>query len=200
MITSVQIQQHIDQKTKPLGALGVLEDLAAQLAHIQQTLHPQITDPQVMVCAADHGIAAQGVSAFPQAVTQQMVLNMLAGGAAINVFAQTHGVAVQVIDAGVVASTDHPKLIQRRMGAGTQDFSKTWAMNTNTAQAALDAGAELVRKLPGNTVAFGEMGIANTSSAAVLLHHFAKTPWPAAVGRGTGLDDAQLAHKQAVLS
>jgi nicotinate-nucleotide--dimethylbenzimidazole phosphoribosyltransferase len=197
---AARLQHKIDQKTKPLGALGQLETLALQLGLIQRSEAITFQSPQMVVFAADHGIASEGVSAFPQAVTVQMVGNMLAGGAAINVFARQHGFALQVVDAGVAADlTDHPQLQQRKIAPGTQNICEKPAMSLAQAHAALQAGMAVMQGLPGNVVAFGEMGIANTSPAALLLARLAGLPVSDVVGRGTGLDDAQLAHKQAVL-
>ena len=195
-----RLQHKIDQKTKPLGALGQLEALALQLGLIQRSEAITFESPQMVVFAADHGIASEGVSAFPQAVTVQMVGNMLAGGAAINVFARQHGFALQVVDAGVAADlADHPQLQQRKIAPGTRNICETPAMSLAQAHAALQAGMDVMRGLSGNVVAFGEMGIANTSPAALLLARLADLPINDVVGRGTGLDDTQLAHKQAVL-
>lgn len=195
-----RLQHKIDQKTKPQGALGQLEHLALQIGLIQRSDTLRFNAPQMVVFAADHGIASEGVSAFPQAVTVQMVGNMLAGGAAINVFARQHGFALQVVDAGVAADlAPHPQLQQRKIAAGTQNICAGPAMSPDQAAQALQAGMAVVRELPGNVVAFGEMGIANTSAAALLLARLADQPIKDVVGRGTGLDDKQLAHKQAVL-
>ncbi|WP_341911829.1 nicotinate-nucleotide--dimethylbenzimidazole phosphoribosyltransferase [Polaromonas sp. YR568] len=198
---AARLQHKIDQKTKPLGALGQLEALALQLGLIQHSEAITFQSPQMVVFAADHGIAGEGVSAFPQAVTVQMVGNMLAGGAAINVFARQHGFALQVVDAGVAADLpDHPQLQQRKIAPGTHNLCEGPAMSLAQVHAALQAGMDVLRGLPGNVVAFGEMGIANTSPAALLLARLAGRPISEVVGRGTGLDDAQLAHKQAVLT
>lgn len=197
---AARLQHKIDQKTKPQGALGRLESLALQLGLIQRSETISFDSPQMVVFAADHGIASEGVSAFPQAVTVQMVGNMLAGGAAINVFARQHGLALQVVDAGVAADlADHPQLQQRKLAPGTQNMCEGPAMSLAQAHAALQAGMDVVRELPGNVVAFGEMGIANTSAAALLLARLANLPIKDVTGRGTGLDDTQLQHKQAVL-
>ena len=198
---AARLQHKIDQKTKPQGALGQLERLALQIGLIQRSDSLKFDTPQLVVFAADHGIAAEGVSAYPQAVTLQMVGNMLAGGAAINVFARQHGFALQVVDAGVAGDlADHPQLLKRKIGAGTHNSCTGPAMSLAQASQALQAGMAVVRGLPGNVMAFGEMGIANTSAAALLLARLAGLPLDAVVGRGTGLDDAQLAHKQAVLA
>jgi nicotinate-nucleotide--dimethylbenzimidazole phosphoribosyltransferase len=195
-----RLQHKIDQKTKPQGALGQLERLALQIGLIQRSDTLRFEAPQMVVFAADHGIASEGVSAFPQAVTVQMVGNMLAGGAAINVFARQHGFALQVVDAGVAADlADHPQLQQRKLAPGTQNMCEGPAMSLAQAHEALEAGMAVVRELPGNVVAFGEMGIANTSAAALLLARLASLPIKEVTGRGTGLDDTELQHKQAVL-
>ena len=195
-----RLQHRIDNKTKPLGALGRLESIVLQLGLIQQAETIRFFEPQMVVFAADHGIAAEGVSAFPQAVTVQMVANMLAGGAAINVLARQHDFALHVVDAGVAADLeDHPQLIKRKIAQGTQNISHAPAMTDAQLDAALQAGAGIVTGLPGNVVAFGEMGIANTSPAALLLNRLAGVPLDEAIGRGTGLNDAQLTHKTRVL-
>ncbi len=196
-----RLRHKIDHKTKPMGALGLLEDLALQLGLIQRSESPALHQPQMVVFAADHGIAAEGVSAFPQAVTVQMVGNMLAGGAAINVFARQHGFALQVVDAGVAADLPaHPQLLPRKIAYGTKNLLREPAMSLAEAQAALTAGMQVMQALPGNVVAFGEMGIANTSPAALLLARLAGTSIEDATGRGTGLDNQQLLHKQGVLT
>lgn len=196
-----RLQHKIDHKTKPLGALGQLEDLALQLGLIQRSEVIAFENQQMVVFAADHGIAAEGVSAFPQAVTTQMVGNMLAGGAAINVLARQHGFALQVVDAGVASDlADHPSLVNRKIAHGTQNICIAPAMTQAQLGAALQAGFDTVKGLPGNVVAFGEMGIANTSPAALLLHRLAGISLEDATGRGTGLSDPQLLHKQQILA
>ena len=198
---STQLQHTIDHKTKPLGALGQLEHLGLQLGLIQRSDRLTFDQPQMLVFAADHGVAAEGVSAFPQAVTMQMVANMLAGGAAINVLARQHGFALHVVDAGVAGKlANHPQLIQRSIAQGTHNLASGPAMTAQQVHAALQAGADVLASLPGNVLALGDMGIANTSSAALLLHRLAGVPIQDATGRGTGLTDPQLLHKQTVLS
>ena len=198
---AARLQHKIDHKTKPLGALGQLENLALQLGLIQRSETLVFDAPQMLVFAADHGVATEGVSAFPQAVTMQMVGNMLAGGAAINVLARQHGFALQVVDAGVASDLpDHPQLIKRKIAHGTHNLATGPAMTAHQLNAALQAGSDVLAALPGNVVAFGEMGIANTSPAALLLHRLAGVSIDDATGRGTGLTDPQLAHKQSVLS
>jgi len=200
-LLAARLQHTIDHKTKPLGALGQLEKMALQLGLIQRSEVLAFDAPQILVFAADHGIAAEGVSAFPQAVTMQMVANMLAGGAAINVLARQHGFALQVVDAGVASDLpDHPQLIKRKIAHGTHNLARGPAMTAHQCHAALQAGADVLASRPGNVVAFGDMGIANTSPAALLLHRLAGVSIDDATGRGTGLTDPQLLHKQAVLS
>jgi nicotinate-nucleotide--dimethylbenzimidazole phosphoribosyltransferase len=195
-----KLRHKIDNKTKPQGALGQLEDLALQLGLIQRNDVVTFNEPQMLVFAADHGIAAEGVSAYPQAVTVQMVANMLAGGAAVNVLARQHGFALHVVDAGIAADLeDHPVLIKRKIDHGTKNICKAPAMSEDQLHEALEAGADIMKSLPGNVVAFGEMGIANTSSAALVLHRLTDTPLKDATGRGTGLTDTQLQHKRKVL-
>lgn len=191
----------IDGKTKPRGALGRIEALAAQIARVQRSLAPRMAAASLTIFAADHGIAAEGVSAYPQAVTRQMVLNFLAGGAAANVFAATLGVPVQVVDAGVAgAPIDDPRLVSRRIGPGTQSFLRGPAMSPGDCARALAAGRGLGAATAGEAAAFGEMGIGNTASAAVLAHKLTGIDLAPLVGRGTGLDDAALARKRAILA
>ncbi|MHB1199327.1 MAG: nicotinate-nucleotide--dimethylbenzimidazole phosphoribosyltransferase [Polaromonas sp.] len=198
---AARLQHRIDHKTKPPGALGLLEGLALQLGLIQRVQAIALQDPQMVVFAADHGIAAEGVSAYPQTVTLQMVGNMLAGGAAINVFARQHGFALHIVDSGVASDLPaHPQLLRRKIAPGTRNLCNEPAMSRAEAHAALKAGMAVMQALPGNVVAFGEMGIANTSAAALLLARLTGTRIADASGRGTGLNDEQLRHKQAVLT
>ena len=198
---SARIRHTIDTKTKPLGALGRIEALAEQIALVQGTTAPVMSACTLTIFAADHGIAHAGVSAFPQVVTGQMVLNFLAGGAAANVFAAVNGVGLQVVDAGVAgAPIAHPGLIDRRIAAGTANFLDAPAMSAAQARAALAHGAEIARTASGEALAFGEMGIANTATAAALAHKLTGLPLADLVGRGTGLDDAGVQHKLDVLT
>ena len=197
---AAQVQHRIDHLTKPLGALGRLEALALQMALVQGSATPQLLQPQLVVFAADHGIAAQGVSAYPQAVTVQMVANMLAGGAAVSVLARQHGLALTVVDCGVAADlAPQPGLVVAKVRAGTADASQGEAMSVAECAAALAAGRRLLQALPGNVLLLGEMGIANTSAAAMLMCRLTGLPLPQCAGRGTGLDDAGLQRKLRVL-
>ena len=201
------LRYKLDNKTKPIGALGKLESLARQIGLIQRSTTLCFEQPQMVVFAADHGISDEGVSAYPQAVTVQMVLNMMRGGAAVNVLARQHGFGMTVVDAGVAsaipdvpeAPADAPNLLRRKIGFGTRNMARGQAMTGAQALSALGAGMDVVNHLPGNVIAFGEMGIGNTSSAALLLSRFCSVQLDDAVGRGTGLNDAQLDHKQRVL-
>ncbi len=199
-----RLQHTIDFKTKPQGALGQLEALALQLGCIQRNDKIVFNAPQMVVFAGDHGITAEGVSAFPQAVTQQMVANMLSGGAAVNVFARQHGFAVTVVDAGVAADLPahpqpHAQFINRKIAPGTCNSATQPAMTASQASAALQAGMDVVRSLPGNVLALGEMGIGNTSSAALIFALLSGQSVAAVAGRGTGVDDAQMQTKLAAL-
>lgn len=197
------LRHQIDQKTKPLGALGKLEHLALQIGLIQQSLTPQLSRPTMLVFAGDHGIANSGVSPYPQAVTAQMVLNFLAGGAAINVFCKQNGFKLRVVDAGVNHVFDtHPDLIHAKIGMGTVNFLSASAMITTACEQALTYGKSLVEQeiaQGSNVLAFGEMGIGNTSSASCIMSVLCNFPIESCVGRGTGLDDAGLAQKTATL-
>jgi nicotinate-nucleotide--dimethylbenzimidazole phosphoribosyltransferase len=203
----------IDQKTKPLGSLGRLEALAQQIGAIQGTLRPSLASPAVLVFAGDHGLTEEGVSLYPQAVTAQMVLNFLRGGAAISVFARQHGLALHVIDAGVAAAEPFAwKHIQdaklhlhakSRIRPGTRNALHEPAMTNEELDGALGVGDALVSQLSAegsNAVLFGEMGIGNTSAAALLMSALFDLPVAQCVGRGTGLDDAGIARKIDVLA
>ena len=200
---AVALQQKIDQKTKPLGALGQLEVVAKKIGLIQQCLDPQFNQPHMLVFAGDHGAAKAGVSAYPQDVTWQMVENFLAGGAAINVFARQNRLYLSVIDAGV-AHDFGPRagLIDAKVAPGTANYIEQPAMTTGQCATAIARGAEFVRNLAVNgcnVVGFGEMGIGNTASASLITHCLTGAALADCVGRGTGLDDAGLARKQALL-
>ena len=201
---SADLQHKIDQKTKPLGALGRLETLALQLGLIQRSLSPKLVNPYVLVCAGDHGAAKAGVSAFPQEVTWQMVENFLAGGAAINVFARQSGMTLVVADAGV-AHEFGPRdgLVDAKVGAGgTANYLDGAAMSEAECATAMHHGARLVREFTAagcNVLGFGEMGIGNTAAASLLTHCITGLPLADCVGRGTGLDDAGLERKRALL-
>ena len=197
------LQNKIDRKTKPLGALGLLEKTAKKIGMAQQTLTPQLNNPQMLVFAGDHGAAKAGVSAYPQDVTWQMVENFLAGGAAINVFARQNGLGLSVVDAGVAHDFgQRAGLIDAKVAAGTANYIEQAAMTPAQCAQAIQNGAAIVRQLAAkgcNVVGFGEMGIGNTASASLITHCLTGLPLAECVGRGTGLDDAGLARKQDLL-
>lgn len=196
-----QLQQIIDLKTKPLGALGRLETLALQLGMIQGTLTPHIHQPQIRVFAADHGLTKHGTSAYPSAVTAQMVYNFLQGGAAINVLARQHSIELKVVDAGVDTDFEHhPQLLNYKVRHGSRDALTEPAMTEAECLAALENGMKVVEGLAGNLLIVGEMGIGNTSAASLLLARLGDVPIADCIGRGTGLDDAGLQHKTDVLT
>ena len=198
------LQAKIDQKTKPLGALGQLEKLAKMVGLIQQSLTPSLSNPQMLVFAGDHGAAKAGVSAFPQDVTWQMVENFLAGGAAINVFARQNGLALRVVDAGVAHDFGGPRdgLIDLKVAPGTANYIEQAAMSAEQCQQAIEQGAGVILGLAAagcNVVGFGEMGIGNTASASLITHCLTGVSLADCVGRGTGLDDSGLNRKRALL-
>ncbi|MDO5288088.1 MAG: nicotinate-nucleotide--dimethylbenzimidazole phosphoribosyltransferase [Pseudomonadota bacterium] len=194
------LQHKIDRKTVPHGALGRLAALAHRLGMILGTTEPRLHAPQVLVFAADHGVAARGVSAYPSDVTWQMVGNFLAGGAAVSVLARQHGLAQTVVDCGVRHDfAPAPGLLLRKIAPGTQDFSQGPAMSAAQCRQALANGIALVRDLPGNALLLGEMGIGNTSAATALTARLTGLDVADVTGAGTGLDAAGMARKVAVL-
>lgn len=203
---SARLQHLLDNKTKPLGSLGRLESLALRIGQVLGTEAPALTQPQMLVCAGDHGLAAKGVSAFPSDVTWQMVENFLAGGAAVSVLARQHGLQLTVVDCGVarrIAPRDTapgaPRLLVCNVAPGTHDASTGPAMSPGQCAQALLNGMDVVRSLPGNALLLGEMGIGNTSVASLLLARLAGLPLTEVTGAGTGLDAAGIERKRAVL-
>ena len=236
------IQRALDSKTKPIGSLGRLEQLAAQIATLQDTLTPSMSTCQLIIFGADHGIAEQNVSAYPSEVTRQMVLNLLSGGAAANVIAKSLDIPVKIIDAGIKGEPiNHPNLINRRIAPGTADFSIGPAMTPDQFRQATEHGTNLfpspsqgddgpfpssyqgdddplplsyqgdddplpspsqgeIKRGSPDAICFGEIGIANTASASIIAHKILNIPLPDLVGPGTGLDDAGVQHKLAVLT
>jgi len=198
-----QLSHLINTKTKPLGALGLLEDIALQAGIIQQTTNPSIQQPHIVVFAADHGIAATGlVNPYPQVVTAQMVLNFLSGGAAINVFCRQHDIGLTIVDAGVNHFFEeylfNKDFIHLKMAMGTKDYRETNAMSSEEAINAIENGKAIIQKISAsgcNCIGFGEMGIANTSSASLIMSAITGIPLAQCVGRGTGANDAQLQTK-----
>jgi nicotinate-nucleotide--dimethylbenzimidazole phosphoribosyltransferase len=197
---TTRLQHALDNKTKPVGALGRLEALALRLGSILGDESPTLAAPQMLVCAGDHGLAARGVSAYPSDVTWQMVENFLAGGAAVSVLARQHGLALTVVDCGVRHDfAPREGLSIRKIAPGTADASIGPAMSAAQCEAAIANGIALVRELPGNALLLGEMGIGNSSAASLLLARLAGQDIDACTGTGTGLDAAGWARKRAVL-
>ncbi len=198
-----KLEHKIDFKTKPLGALGKLEKIALQIGCIQETLEPELRNPTIVVFAGDHGIVNEGVSPYPQEVTYQMVFNFLQGGAGINVFSKQNGIEIKVVDAGVNFDFEsHPDLIQAKVGKGTKSYLSESAMTEDQCQKAIKSGAEIVDEIHvngSNIIGFGEMGIGNTSSAAILMSLLCGIPIENCVGKGTGLDDEGVEKKKAIL-
>ncbi|MDR2031598.1 MAG: nicotinate-nucleotide--dimethylbenzimidazole phosphoribosyltransferase [Azoarcus sp.] len=201
------LRQKIDSKTKPPHSLGRLEELAFQIGMARRSLTPKLARPRMLVFAGDHGAAKAGVSAYPQEVTWQMVRNFLAGGAAINAFCKTAGLALTVVDAGVAHdfsdASAHPDFIAAKVAPGTANYLEQPAMRRDEMAMAIARGAALARRLGAeacNVLGFGEMGIGNTASAALIAHALTGAPLADCTGRGTGLDNAGLAKKRALLA
>lgn len=199
-----QLQNKIDLKTKPLNALGLLEKIAYKIGKAQQTLTPKLINPTIIVFAADHGLAKEGVSAYPAEVTYQMVLNFLNKGAAINVFCKQHNINLKVVDAGVSQPFEpHPDLIQAKVGLGTHNMISGNAMTAEELAYCFTSGKDIVKDIAQtgtNIIGFGEMGIGNTSSASLLMSSLLDLPIDQCVGKGTGLDDEGLARKKNILT
>jgi nicotinate-nucleotide--dimethylbenzimidazole phosphoribosyltransferase len=197
------LQHKIDFKTKPLGSLGLLEKIAFQIGAIQNSLSPQLLHPNIVVFAGDHGAAIEGISPFPQAVTTQMVLNFLDGGAAINVFCNQNAIELTIVDAGIVGDLpNHPQLIKVSIAKGTENYTKQNAITLDQLKQCEVAANNVIESIVAkgcNIIGFGEMGIGNTSSASIIMAHFCKLPIEDCVGIGTGCNDEQLAHKKSVL-
>jgi nicotinate-nucleotide--dimethylbenzimidazole phosphoribosyltransferase len=197
---SAALDAAINNKTKPLGSLGMLERLAKQIGLIQRSVTPRIDNPAILVFAGDHGVVAENVSPYPQSVTWQMVENFLGNGAAINVFARQNGCALHVIDAGVNHDFGvREGLTDRKVGHGTRNFKVEPAMTSDECAMALRHGLALAATLQGNVVGFGEMGIGNTSAAAALMHKLSGVPVAGCVGAGAGLSEQGVEHKRQVI-
>lgn len=185
--------------TKPPGSLGRLEEISNRLAAIQQTVTPRVTNKRIYVIAADHGVTAEGVSAYPREVTAQMVDNFLRGGAAINVLARNGGIDVKIVDGGVDADlTDREGLIHVKLMRGTANFARGPAMTREEAEQSIVTGIELARSARGEGVEMigtGEMGIGNTTAASAITAVLTGRGPESVTGKGTGIDDDGLTHK-----
>ncbi|MDY8138891.1 nicotinate-nucleotide--dimethylbenzimidazole phosphoribosyltransferase [Aquimarina sp. 2201CG5-10] len=195
----------IDHKTKPIGALGVLEELAFQIGMIQNTDHPELKNPTIITFAGDHGIAKKGeVNPYPQEVTAQMVYNFLNKGAAINVFCKQNNIALKIVDAGVNHDFKGISgLIDAKIDFGTKNYQSDPAMSVDQCIKAIATGGEIILETYNNgcnCVGFGEMGISNTSSASLLMAYFTQTTVKDCVGSGTGLANGAIETKANILS
>jgi len=195
-------QAHSDQLTKPPGSLGRLEHVAAQLAAITGELWPDLSRRSVVIMAGDHGVCEEGISAFPQSVTPQMVQNFLNGGAAVNVLARGAKADVACVDIGVAAELEHEGLISRKVMHGSNNMAKGAAMSREQAIQAIGVGIDVVEQLyrDGNRMfATGEMGIGNTTASAAIVSVMTGLSAAQAAGRGTGISDHMLEHKVKVI-
>jgi nicotinate-nucleotide--dimethylbenzimidazole phosphoribosyltransferase len=194
----------VDAKTKPPGSLGRLEELAVEIAVRQGTLRPEVDPVRLVVFAGDHGVVAEGVSAYPAEVTAQMMANFAAGGAAACVFAKVMGVGLEVVDVGVAAPMDHlTGIVHAKVSNGTANLATSAAMSESQLESALEAGRYAARRAIHDgcrCLALGEMGIGNSTAAACLVSAFTGTPPEQTVGPGAGLDDNGLAQKRAVVA
>ncbi|OEH94153.1 nicotinate-nucleotide--dimethylbenzimidazole phosphoribosyltransferase [Bacillus solimangrovi] len=198
----LQVKSYIDTLTKPPGSLGKLEQLAIQLGEITSQQFPSVTPPGVIVFAADHGIAAEGVSAFPQEVTAQMVTNFLNGGAAINVFSKQIGAQFKIVDVGVATEIDGEHLIKEKIRYGTANFLIEDAMTRDEALRAVEVGYEVSEKLIKDGIKcliVGEMGIGNTTPSSTIVSLVSGRDVESVVGFGTGITQENILHKQQVI-
>lgn len=198
-----QAQARLDRLTKPLGSLGRLETLAKQIVGITRQLRPTVEHKVIITMAADHGVVEEGVSAYPQAVTGQMVYNFLRGGAGINVLARHVGARVVVVDMGVATDLAlHPDLVVKKIGYGTRNLAKGPAMTNEEAHRAIEAGREIVAgqiERGADLVGTGDMGIGNTTASSAIAAAMTGQPVTRVTGRGTGIDDAIYEKKLAVI-
>ncbi|NLM46398.1 MAG: nicotinate-nucleotide--dimethylbenzimidazole phosphoribosyltransferase [Firmicutes bacterium] len=194
-----EAQKHLDNLTKPPGSLGVLETIARRIAGMTGKVKPELPKKTAILMAGDHGVVAEGVSAYPQEVTPQMVLNFLSGGAAMNVLARHAGAELIIVDVGVAADLpEHPLLRRRKVAYGTANMAQGPAMTREQAIAALEVGIDIAEECIGNGTGLlgtGEMGIGNTTPSAAITAFYGQLPAAAVCGRGTGANDARLQQK-----
>ncbi len=198
-----RVQSRLDRLTKPLGSLGRLEELAARYVAMTGEEHPKLPRAAIFTFAADHGVTDEGISAYPRAVTAEMVLNFLRGGAAVNVLAGHVGAEVRVVDIGVAYEFDHlPQLISRKVAHGTKNFFREPAMTREEAVQALEIGVSLASGAASEGIGLmgtGDMGIGNTASSAAITAVITGQPVAEVTGRGTGIDEVQYARKVSVI-
>lgn len=197
------LQYKIDHKTKPVGSLGQLEDIAIQIGLIQNNTEAVLTKPVMLTIAADHQICEEGVSPCPVEITWQQVLNFLKGGGGIGLFCDVYGFQLKVVDAGVNYDfPDHPNLIKAKVRKGSRNFLKEPAMTIDECLQALNNGRNIIAEIHAkgsNVVGFGEMGIGNTSPASALMSIICNIPIEKCVGPGSGLDKKGVEHKTTIL-
>lgn len=193
----------INNLTKPKGSLGRLEEIALQIALIQQTLTPALHKPQNIIFAADHGIVDEGVSLSPKEVTWQQLSNFLHGGAGVNFLCRQHGFELKIVDAGVDYDLPYEKgIIDMKVRRGTRNYLYEAAMTQEEMELCIERGAEVVRRCHeegSNVLSFGEMGIGNTSSSSLWMTYFTGIPLEQCVGAGSGLNQQGIRHKYEVL-
>lgn len=200
-----QTQEKLDNLTKPVGSLGRLEELALHLSTITGSHHPPLEHRRVFVMAGDSGIVDEGVSAYPQEVTPQMVFNFLNGGAGINALSRTGGFEITIVDMGIATdiATDHPGFVNRKIAYGTKNFAREQAMTRAEAEASIVAGIEVVMEShaarPLHLAATGDMGIGNTTPSSAIIAAITGAPVADVTGYGTGLDDRGLSKKITVI-
>ena len=194
------LQSKLDNKTKPIGALGHLENLALRIGLILGNKNPELIKPQMLVCAADHGLTAEGVSAYPSDVTWQMVENFLAGGAAVSVLSKQNNISLNVVDCGVRHDfSPREGLIIQKVSNGTANSLYEPAMSNEECQKAMNNGMNITLSLPGNALLIGEMGIGNSSAAAMLLSRLTDNDIGSCTGSGTGMFGDDLKTKTVIL-
>jgi nicotinate-nucleotide--dimethylbenzimidazole phosphoribosyltransferase len=197
------IKDKIDNLNKPKGSLGMLEDLAAQICLVQQTLRPTLSHPCHLLLGADHGIEREGVSVSPRCITWQQMINFTRGGGGVNMFCRQHGFHLRIVDMGVDYDLSaYTSIINRKIANGTRNFLHEAAMTDEQFAHAIDTGAALVDDCHDegcNIICIGEMGIANTSPSSIWMSIFGGIPLDECIGAGAGLNDAGISHKRDVL-
>ena len=198
-----QARDRQSQLTKPRGSLGRLEELSVHIAGITRKATPSLAEKAIITMAGDHGVTAEGVSAYPPEVTAQMVQNFLRGGAGISVLGGLVGAKVVVVDMGVATDLEpHPDLVSKRVGAGTNNMAKGLAMTREQAVRSVEAGVEVIESAAAaglDIVGTGDMGIGNTTASSAICSALTGDPVELVTGRGTGLEDDQLARKVQVI-